>query len=91
VVCRELTKTYEQIVRGGLGELAAWAADGVRGEVTVVIAGAVIDASSDLAASVERVKTLVNDGVRLKQAVADVSSATGVRKNALYEAVLEDR
>jgi 16S rRNA (cytidine1402-2'-O)-methyltransferase len=91
VVCRELTKTYEQIVRGGLGELAAWAADGVRGEVTVVIAGAVTDASSDLAASVERVKTLVNDGVRLKQAVADVSSATGVRKNALYEAVLEDR
>src|SRR3954471_7812249 len=40
VVCRELTKTHEEIRRGSLGELAAWAADGVRGEITVVVAGA---------------------------------------------------
>ena len=44
VLCRELTKTHEEIVRGSLGELAAWAADqeasgGVRGEVTLVVAG----------------------------------------------------
>ena len=39
-VCRELTKTYEEVRRGGLGELASWAADGVRGEITVVLAGA---------------------------------------------------
>ena len=39
-VCRELTKTYEEVVRGPLGELVAWAADGVRGEITVVVAGA---------------------------------------------------
>jgi 16S rRNA (cytidine1402-2'-O)-methyltransferase len=45
VVCRELTKTYEEIRRGTLGELAAWAADleassgGVRGEITLVVAG----------------------------------------------------
>ena len=38
-VCRELTKTHEEVVRGPLGELAAWAADGVRGEVTLVVAG----------------------------------------------------
>jgi 16S rRNA (cytidine1402-2'-O)-methyltransferase len=44
VVCRELTKTHEEIVRGPLAELAAWAAaqepsGGVRGEVTLVVAG----------------------------------------------------
>ena len=39
-VCRELTKTYEEIRRGPLTELVAWAADGVRGEVTLVVAGA---------------------------------------------------
>lgn len=39
-VCRELTKTYEEVKRGGLGELAAWAAEGVRGEITVVVEGA---------------------------------------------------
>ncbi|MDT4965225.1 MAG: rRNA (cytidine1402-2-O)-methyltransferase, partial [Pseudonocardiales bacterium] len=40
VVCRELTKTYEEVRRGGLGELAEWAAGEVRGEVTLVVAGA---------------------------------------------------
>src|SRR4051794_7319074 len=39
-VCRELTKTHEEIRRGPLSELAAWAAEGVRGEITLVVAGA---------------------------------------------------
>src|SRR6266540_752947 len=39
VVCRELTKTYEEVRRGGAAELAAWAAAGVRGEITIVVAG----------------------------------------------------
>ena len=39
-VCRELTKTHEEVARGPLAELVAWAADGVRGEVTIVVAGA---------------------------------------------------
>src|SRR5699024_6168910 len=39
-VCRELTKTYEQVRRGSLAELADWAAGDVRGEITLVIAGA---------------------------------------------------
>src|SRR3954469_10238271 len=44
-VCRELTKTHEEVRRGGLGELAEWAASGVRGEVTIVVSGAVATAS----------------------------------------------
>jgi 16S rRNA (cytidine1402-2'-O)-methyltransferase len=90
-VCRELTKTYEEIVRGPLAELAAWAAGGVRGEVTIVIGGAVSDPGDALAHAVTRVQQLVADGVRLKEAVADVAAATGVRKNALYEAALGTR
>lgn len=91
VVCRELTKTYEEVVRGGLRELAEWAAGGVRGEVTIVIAGAPGAGEDDLAAAVERVQALVADGARLKQAVADVAMATRVRKNRLYDAVLAAR
>ncbi|HEV3287660.1 MAG TPA: hypothetical protein VG123_01570, partial [Streptosporangiaceae bacterium] len=40
VACRELTKTYEEIRRGTLADLASWAAPGVRGEITLVVAGA---------------------------------------------------
>ena len=60
VVCRELTKTHEEIVRGTLGELAEWAADGVLGEITVVLAGATPKA--DLAALVAEVNALVDAG-----------------------------
>jgi 16S rRNA (cytidine1402-2'-O)-methyltransferase len=91
VVCRELTKTYEEIVRGGLGELAEWAAGGVRGEVTVVIGGAEADVGQELVRAVERVQALVSEGARLREAVADVAAVTGVRKNALYEAALGAR
>ena len=91
VVCRELTKTYEEIVRGPLAELSEWATGGVRGEVTIVIGGAVTDPDDALAHAVTRVQQLVADGVRLKEAVADVAAATGVRKNALYEAALGTR
>ena len=91
VVCRELTKTYEEIVRGGLGELALWAGDGVRGEVTIVIAGAPAATEDDLADAVQRVQALVADGARLKSAVAEVAASSGVRKNALYDAVLNAR
>ena len=91
VICRELTKTYEEVVRGGLGELADWAAGGVRGEVTIVIAGTTPDPAADLVGAVEQVQARVTDGVRLKEAVAEVAAATGVRKNALYDAALEAR
>ena len=46
-VCRELTKTYEEVRRGGLAELADWAAAGVRGEITVVVAGRAPATASD--------------------------------------------
>jgi 16S rRNA (cytidine1402-2'-O)-methyltransferase len=91
VVCRELTKTHEEIVRGTLGELADWAADGVLGEITVVLAGA--QPQADLAALVAQVNALVNDGARVKDACAQVVSANpgAPSRRELYDAVLRSR
>lgn len=91
-VCRELTKPYEEIRRGGLAELASWAADGVRGEVTVVLAGAAAPEPADVADLVGEVQRRVaDDGQRLKDAVAEVASAAGTSKRELYDAVLAAR
>lgn len=90
-VCRELTKPYEEIRRGGLAELADWAADGVRGEITVVLAGAEPDEAPDLDPLVERVGALVADGARLKDAAGEVATAAGVSRKRLYDAVLAAR
>ncbi|WP_238780216.1 16S rRNA (cytidine(1402)-2'-O)-methyltransferase [Prescottella equi] len=88
-VCRELTKTYEEVRRGTLAELAEWAVDGARGEITVVLEGAQMVAADpeDLVAEVER---LVADGARLKDACAQVATE-GVSKRELYETVLASR
>jgi 16S rRNA (cytidine1402-2'-O)-methyltransferase len=89
-VCRELTKQYEQVRRGGLAELAEWAADGVRGEVTVVLAG-VVPEPADVTELVGRVESLVAGGQRLKDAVGDVAAGAGAGRKALYDAVLAAR
>ena len=87
-VCRELTKTYEEVRRGPLTELAAWAAAQVRGEVTLVVAGA--DAPvADLASAAADVAARVAAGARLKPAVAEVAERDGIARNALYAAALE--
>ena len=89
-ICRELTKVHEEVVRGSLDELATWAADGVLGEVTVVLAGATPRA--DLPALVARVEELVGEGARVKDACGEVAAEhPGVRSRQLYDAVLQSR
>ncbi len=90
-VCRELTKTYEEVRRGGLRELADWAADGVRGEVTVVVAGAQPRPAADPADLVAEVEALVTGGRRLKEAAAEVAARHGSSRKAVYDAVLTSR
>jgi 16S rRNA (cytidine1402-2'-O)-methyltransferase len=87
-VCRELTKTYEEVRRGGLGELAEWAADGLRGEITVVITGAEPRRVTDLGELAARVRRLADGGMRLKDAAAQVAEEHGVGKKALYDAAV---
>ena len=91
VVCRELTKTHEEVVRGSLAELAEWATDGVLGEITVVLAGA--EPRADLPTLVGEVNALVDDGMRVKDACAQVIAAHpgAPSRRELYDAVLRSR
>lgn len=89
-VCRELTKLHEEIRRGGLGELADWAAGGVRGEIVVVVAGAAATEASPEAA-LREVLRLVADGAGLKDATREVSGATGLSARELYAQALAAR
>jgi 16S rRNA (cytidine1402-2'-O)-methyltransferase len=90
-VCREMTKTYEEVRRGGLGDLSTWATDGVRGEITIVVAGAEPRAPADTADLVAAVLIRVGAGEGLKEATAEVAKEHGVVRRDLYQAVLDAR
>ncbi|MBE1587773.1 16S rRNA (cytidine1402-2'-O)-methyltransferase [Nonomuraea angiospora] len=87
-VCRELTKTYEEVRRGGLGELAEWAAKDVKGEITLVVAGyAPGEGEPDLDELVAEVDRRVAEGEQRKLAVAEVAKQAGIPKRELYDLV----
>ena len=88
VVCRELTKTYEEVRRGSLQELADWAASDVRGEVTLVVGGAT-QPDADLQTAAEEAVHRAAGGMKLRAAVAEVARQQGLSKNALYELALK--
>lgn len=92
-VCRELSKTFEEVRRGGLGELAQWAAEGVRGEITVVIEGAdgslregveVADVAREAAARAAA-------GERLKDVCRELAAVHGVSSKEIYNAAVAAR
>jgi 16S rRNA (cytidine1402-2'-O)-methyltransferase len=89
-LCRELTKRHEEVRRGPLDALAASVADGVRGELTLVVGGAPAPAPEVVtdAELVARVRTREADGVRRKVAIAEVAQAAGVPKRAVFDAVV---
>ena len=97
-VARELTKLHEEVVRGTAGELAAWAAEreageGIRGEVVLLVGparaeDAVPTSDADVVAEVA---ALTASGTRLKEAVATVAAAHGLRSRELYQTVLDAR
>ncbi|MGW8374533.1 16S rRNA (cytidine(1402)-2'-O)-methyltransferase [Streptomyces sp. ODS28] len=89
-VCRELTKTYEEVKRGSLGSLAEWAADGVRGEITVVVEGAPETGPGELDAAelVGRVTAREEAGERRKEAIAAVAQEAGIPKREVFDAVV---
>ncbi|AQP47993.1 16S rRNA (cytidine(1402)-2'-O)-methyltransferase [Tessaracoccus aquimaris] len=89
-VCRELTKPYEEIRRGGLAELADWAADGVRGEVTVVVSGADL-APTSVEDALGMVRQRVAEGAKLSAAVGEIAKLTGANRKELYAAALADK
>jgi 16S rRNA (cytidine1402-2'-O)-methyltransferase len=89
-VCRELTKTYEEVKRGPIGELAAWAAEGVKGEITVVVAGAPPVSPEQLGPEelARRVAVREEAGERRKEAIAAVAVELGIPKREVFDAVV---
>ncbi|MBD8870672.1 16S rRNA (cytidine(1402)-2'-O)-methyltransferase [Nocardioides donggukensis] len=92
-VCRELTKTHEEVRRGPLGELVEWAADGIRGEVTLVVQGAEDRPAvpHDPALWRELVSANEGDGMTPKDAIREVAQRAGVPKREVYDAVVGRR
>ena len=96
-VCRELTKTYEEVIRGSLESLASWAAEGVRGECTVVVSGASPDelrASRGLVTPQEwlaQVHRREERGIDRKTAIAEVAREAGVARREVYDAVIQSK
>lgn len=89
-LCRELTKTHEQVLRAPLAELVQITADGVLGEVVLVVAGAEPVAASPEEAA-RRALALAETGIRLKIASAQMAREHGLRTNEVYRAALELR
>ncbi|MTV25894.1 16S rRNA (cytidine(1402)-2'-O)-methyltransferase [Nitriliruptoraceae bacterium ZYF776] len=91
VVCRELTKLHEEVVHGDLGTLAARAAaDGFRGELTVVVAGAPAAAPAEVTDDdlVARVRDREAAGEPRKAAIAEVARTADVPKRRVFDAVV---
>lgn len=86
-ISRELTKTYEEVLRGRASELREAAAGGLRGELTLVIAG-FRGVAHDPAAHLDEVQRLIDAGMRAKSAAAEVAGRHGLKTREVYEAHL---
>ena len=89
-LCRELTKTHEDVRRATLGELAALTDGGALGEIVLVVAGA-DRADADPAGAAREALALAGEGMRLKTAAGVAARAAGLRPNEVYRAALELR
>jgi len=89
VAARELTKKFEEVVRGRLSELVEHFTHAEpRGEFTLVVAGAARETEPDMAAAVEEVGELVEGGLSRSRAVEHVAKYRGIARNRLYRTVV---
>jgi 16S rRNA (cytidine1402-2'-O)-methyltransferase len=89
-VSRELTKKFEHTERGTLAQLVEWAKTEPKGEMVIVIAGAIATEHQAIDV-IDQVLELVAAGSPLKPAVAQIAEAAGVSKSELYDLVLQKR
>ena len=92
-ICREITKTYEEVVRGPLSHLLSWAkSKEILGEITLVLAG--FD-STNLEFSnqdlVNQVLKIEGAGLSRKEAIAEVAKVTGISKRTIFDAMVEHK
>jgi len=90
-VCRELTKTYEEVKRAGLAELAEWAKGEVRGEITLVVGGATASAEPVAADLAGLVAVREQAGESRKEAIAAIAHQVGLPKRAVFDAVVASK
>lgn len=90
-VCRELTKTHEQVVRGSLVELVAWADGEIRGEVTLVVQGAPEAGAPEADELTRLVAEAEARGLSRRDAIDEVAAATGARRADVYAAAVGRR
>jgi 16S rRNA (cytidine1402-2'-O)-methyltransferase len=88
VICRELTKTHEEVIRGPLTDLAEWASEGVLGEITLLVHGAEEAASIPVDAAAALVRDRVQAGSSRKDAISAVAAEHRLRRRELYDAVV---
>lgn len=93
-LCREMTKTYEEVIRGTLSDLLAWSAGEVRGEITLVVGGVTAEqlrheaGLGDMESVVARVADLVHRGMSTKDASAHIAAQAGLSKRDVYQAAI---
>jgi 16S rRNA (cytidine1402-2'-O)-methyltransferase len=87
-VCRELTKKFEEVVRGTAAEVAAHFAEPPKGEITLVIGPAKASSAVDEEVALTAVAELVDAGVARKRAADVVSRLSGISRNRLYRGSL---
>jgi 16S rRNA (cytidine1402-2'-O)-methyltransferase len=92
-ICREMTKTYEETIRGSLSELEAWASSNeILGEITLVVAG--FDPASrtfDTQTLIKEVLAQEAAGISRKDAIAEVARVTGVAKREVFDAMVSHK
>jgi 16S rRNA (cytidine1402-2'-O)-methyltransferase len=91
VICRELTKTYEEIIRGNFAELLEWANREILGEITLVVAGSPALRETTAKDWVAQVATRVKLGVSQRDAIAEVAKELRIPKRDVYDAVLASK
>lgn len=94
-VARELTKKFEEVLRGKAADLFDWARAGVKGEIVLLIAGLTKGGDLDSTAGAVKLDSAVAaalkkiaEGTSTKDAVSELAKVTGIQKRELYEAVL---
>ena len=93
-VCREMTKTHEEIVRGSLTELETWSnSKEMLGEITLVIAALSAGEISELTPLeiAAKVKELEGVGATRQEAVAQIATEFGLRKRAIFDALVASK
>jgi 16S rRNA (cytidine1402-2'-O)-methyltransferase len=90
-VCREMTKTYEETVRGSLNELVLWSeSKEILGEITVVLAGVPVGTAEKTAEEiVARVREYESAGMDRKDAISTVAKESELPKKVVYAAVVD--